>query len=75
MATLTAWHIPKSSALTNNKRESAGYPKRLFVRGVFPVFIVISPLPSRKGFHSDTGTEDFRLNARYYFYTRRADLR
>src|SRR5215211_4578420 len=43
MATLTAWHIPKSSALTNNKREPAGYPKRLFVRRVFPVFIVTSP--------------------------------
>src|SRR5918999_1147812 len=46
MASLTAWHIPKSSALTNNKRASAGYPKRLFVRAVFRVFIVIArPLP------------------------------
>jgi len=32
MASLTAWHIPKSSALTNNKRASAGYPKKLFAR-------------------------------------------
>src|SRR5215213_8671603 len=46
LASLTAWHIPKSSALTNNKRASAGYPKRSVVRPVFRV--VISPSPSRE---------------------------
>src|SRR5215208_2133746 len=48
MASLMAWHIPKSSAWTNNKRASAGYPKRSFVGPVFRVDILL-PLPESSG--------------------------
>src|ERR671914_402394 len=54
MASLTAWHIPKSSALTNNKRASSGYPKRPFV---WLVFCVLIALPSSmKHIHLDIDT-------------------
>ena len=35
MASLTAWHIPKSSALIIRSRASAGYPSRQFVWPLF----------------------------------------
>ncbi len=35
MASLTAWHIPKSSALIISRRASAGYPSRRFVWPLF----------------------------------------
>ena len=60
MASFTAWHIPKSSALIISRRASAGYPNNSFVRPLYAMLAFLSDLPAvsldakvqRNGLHS-----------------------